>query len=219
MNILNRTVGIILLLLLIAVLIIAAVVPYTLLERLIYTFQLAQDTLQSRWPLSYVVFLVVDIVVILLLIFLLWLELRPQGKKTVTVRTGSGTQAEVSTASVEQSLQQRIGAISDVLKVRPTVRGKRGAVDIMIDLETIPEIDIPAKTDEVSQAARDLIESRMGLKVGSIKVRVRQAAYGKAAPSSATVSPRLPSEPVAPSAPQPSPSDLPTEESEPFSKL
>jgi len=220
MNIFNRVVVVLEVLLLIILLIIAAVVPNTVLERLLYTMQQLQSALQVRWPMSYVLFLVVAIVLILLLVLLLWLELRPQGRKTVTVRTDSGTQAEVSTSSVEQSLQHRISEIADVLKVRPVVRGKRGGVDIVIDLETTPEIDIPTKMDEVSQVARELIESKMGLRITNVKVRVRQAPYGKVkAPPPPTTPPSITVEPVGPETPEQSATQPTAEDSGPYSQL
>ena len=219
MNIFNRAVVIVEILLLAVLLIIAAVVPNTVLERLSYTGQQAQAALQAGWPMSYVFFLVVDIVLIFLLILLLWLEVRPQGKKTVIVRSGSGTQAEVSTTSVEQSLQQRIGEISDVLKVRPTVRGKRGGVDVLLELETMPEIDIPSKIEAVSQAARDLVGSKMGLKITNMKVRIRQAPYGKVKPPPLpTVPPSTPVRPVemAPALPEEPATEIKAEDTSPY---
>jgi uncharacterized alkaline shock family protein YloU len=139
------------------------------------------------------------------LVLLLWLELRPKAKKAIAVRNVSGAKAEVGTASVEQSLQHRISEIADVLKVRPTVQGKRGKVDIQIDLETTPEIDVPAKTAEVSQAARDVVEGKMGLKVAGIKVRIKHAAYGKVKPAPVPIEPPLsvPSTPTFTSTPEP----------------
>nr|MBC7244476.1 alkaline shock response membrane anchor protein AmaP [Chloroflexota bacterium] len=180
MNTFNRAIVLLGTLLLIVLLIIAAVVPNTVLERLLYTLQQAQDVLVGRWPMSYVFFLVVDILLIFLLIVLLWLEIRPQAKKTLTVRTTSGTQAEVSTASLAQGLQSRLSGVSDVFKVRPVVRGRRDGVDILLDVEIAPEVDIPSKVEEISQTARDLIESRMGLKVSKIKVQLKQVPHGRA---------------------------------------
>jgi hypothetical protein len=169
------------------------VVPFTVLERVIYTLQQAQAVLQARWPWSYLVFLAVDIVLVLLALVFLWLEVRPQAKKTLMVRTVSGTQAEVSTASVQQALQQRVSQLGDVFKVRPTVTGRGGGVDVLLELETPPEIDIPAKVDEVSQVARDLVESRMGLRVSRVKVLLKHGPYGKAPPAS-SVAPAMPIE-------------------------
>ncbi|MBC7231687.1 MAG: alkaline shock response membrane anchor protein AmaP [Chloroflexi bacterium] len=204
MSAFNRAVVLLQILLLVVLLIISAVVPNTVLERLIYTLQQAQDTLVTRWPMSYVFFLVVDVLLIFLLIVLLWLEVRPQAKKTLTVRTISGTQAEVSTASVAQGLQYRLNEISDVFKVRPVVRGKRGGVDVLLDIETSAEIDIPSKVEEVSQAARDLIEHKMGLKVAKIKVQLKQVPHGraKAAPPAPPAPQAMPPEAALPEQPE-----------------
>ncbi len=201
MKVFNRAWVILDIVLLIIVLIIAAVVPYTVLERLLYTIQQAQSALQLDWPRSYIIFLVVDIVLIFLFLLLLWLEIRPQTKKTITVRGRDGTEAEVSTASVAQSLQYHIAEISDVSRARATVRGIRTGVDIVLDLETTPEIDIPSKMDEISQAARNLIEGKMGLHVARIRVNVKQAPYGKVT----TPIPKPAVQPFMPAAPTPAP--------------
>jgi hypothetical protein len=219
MNAFNRVVSVLLILLLVATLIVTAVVPFTVLERLVYTLQQAQDVLQARSPWSYLVFLAVDIVLVLLALGLLWLEVRPQAKKTLTVRTVGGTHAEVSTASVQQALQQRVGQLDDVFKVRPTVTGRRGGVDVLLELETPADIDIPAKVDEVSQVVRDLVESKMGLRVSRVKVLLKHGPHSKAPPAASVAPAAIPTvtpEVVVPEAPAP---EIKPGETEPFSKL
>jgi len=180
MNIFNRVLVILHILLLIALLIIAAVVPYTVLSRSLYAVQQAQAALQTRWPTSYVLFLAVAVLLVFFLILLLWLEIRPQTSNKVLIRNRDGTQTEVSTASLAESLRRSIDEIQDVFKVKCTVHGKRSGLDILLNLETTPEIDIPSKMQEVSQAARHLVEGKMGLKVANIKVQVKHAPYGSA---------------------------------------
>ncbi len=180
MKIVNRAVVIVEILLLIVLLIVAAVVPNTVLSQLGYTIERAENALLLDWPRSYFLFLVVAVPLIFVLILLLWLEVRPETSNKVLVRGKDGTQTEVSTASVAESLRHHVDEIEDVFKVKATVRGKRGGVDIVFDLETTPEIDIPTKMAEVSQAARNLIEGKMGLKVADIRVRAKQAPYGGA---------------------------------------
>jgi len=218
MNAFNRVVFVLLILLLIALLIITAVVPFTVLERLVYTLQQAQSVLQARWPWSYLVFLAVAIVLILVFLILLWFEVRPRTKKTLMVRTVGGTQAEVATSSVQQALQQRVSQLGDVFKVRPTVTGKGGGVDVVLELETPAEIDIPAKVDEVSQVARDLVENKMGLRVSKVKVLLKHGPYGKTPPA-ATVAPVV--TPVAPEVVEPPalPPEVTPEEPPPSSTL
>lgn len=212
MNAFNRVVFILFILLLIAALLFAVIRPFTLLGNLIYTLQQGQSILEASWPWNYLVFLGLAILVILVSLILLWMEVRPRAQKTVMVRTVGGTQAEISTASVQQSLQQRIGQLSDVHKVRPTVTGKGGGVDVLLELETPAEIDIPSKVDEVSQVARDLIESKMGLRVSKIKVLLKHGAYAKAPPAAApVVTPVITPEVVLPAEPAPEPGPVDTE--------
>jgi len=218
MNAFNRVVFILFTLLLIVALILTALWPFNALKRLIYTFEQAQSLLDTRWPWSYLVFLAVVVLLILLALILLWLEVRPRAKKTVTVRTVGGTHAEVSTASVQQALQQRISQLNDVYKVKPFVTGKGGGVDVFLELETPPEIDIPSKVDEVSQVARDLIESKMGLRVSKIRVQLKHGPYGKTptvAPISPVVTPVVTPEVIPPVEPAP---EVKPADTEPFSQ-
>lgn len=202
MNAFNRAVVILGLALLIILLIVSAVVPNTILSQLGYIVDGAQSALQSGWPRSYIIFLVVAIVLIFLLILLLWLEVRPQSTNRVIVRGRDGTRTEVSTGSVAQTLQKHVDEIEDVFNVKSTVRGKRGGVQVLLNLETTPEIDIPAKMEEVSKAARELIETKMGLRVADINLHVRPAAYGGAKQTLPKPAPVLPS-----TAPEAAPAD------------
>jgi len=216
MNVFNRIVVILEILLLIVLLIITMVVPNTVLSSMLYTVEQAQGALQLDWPRSYIIFLAGAIPLILLLILLLWLEIRPRTSNKVVVRGRDGTRTEVSTSAVAQSLGHHVDEIDDVFNVKSTIRGKRGGVEILLSLETTPEIDIPAKMAEVSQAARDLIEGKMGLRVADIRVQVKPASYGSAKvpqPEPAIVPP---SEPVdTASAEQPAP-ELTPEDGDPY---
>lgn len=215
MNIFNRAVVILEVVFLIIMLIVAAVVPNTVLSQMGYMVEQAQSALQLGWPRSYIVFLVVAIPVIFLLIVLLWLEIRPATSSKVIVRGRDGTRTEVSTSSVAQSLRLHIDEIEDVFNVKSTIRGKRGGMDIQLNLETTPEIDIPAKMEEVSKAARELIEGKMGLRIADIKVNVRQASYAAAkAPRPGPIA-APPSEPADFVPAEPSPTDITAEESDP----
>jgi hypothetical protein len=86
-------------------------------------------------------------------------------------------------------------------------------VEVLLDLETTPEIDIPAKMEEVSQAARNLIEGKMGLRVADIKVRVKQASTGTAKKVAQPTPPLVPEEPALTELP--AAEDIPAEESLP----
>jgi len=198
MNVFNRVLVVIEILLLIVLLITSMVMIRPMLTNASATLEQLTYLFESRLPTSYIIFLVCALLLVFVLLVLLWLEVRPHASNRVLIRGRDGTQTSVNTASVAESLRHHIDDIPDVFNVKPSVQGRRNGVDVLLNLETTPEIDIPAKMQEVSQAARDLIEGKMGLKLAGVKVQVKQAAYGSAkAP--------LPGPAAAPSAPPSSP--------------
>ena len=62
----------------------------------------------------------------------------------------------------------------------PQVRTRGSAVDVQLDLQTSPDVDIPMKTDEVIALTRDVIQAQMGLQVNKIKVNIEHAPYPSA---------------------------------------
>jgi uncharacterized alkaline shock family protein YloU len=84
---------------------------------------------------------------------------------------------ELAVESIAQRLEYRVDQLADVVKVRPEVKPRGKSVDVVLHLETSPDIDVPAKTEEVYQVAREVVEERMGLKLGKIKVNVKHAPY------------------------------------------
>jgi hypothetical protein len=50
-------------------------------------------------------------------------------------------------------------------------------VDVRLEIETAPDVDVPMKTDEVVEVARDIIEQDMGLRLGKLDVRIRHAPF------------------------------------------
>ncbi len=211
MNAFNRAVVILLALLLIVLLIVAAVVPNTVLQNASFALDRATDALRVGWPTSYLIFLGMDIVLIFLLIVLLWLELRPRPVQTVTLRGETGALAEVNTSSIEQSLEYRLGQIEDVLDVNARVRGRKGGVNVLVDLETIPEIDIPDKVAQVRQVMYDLVETKMGIPIANHRIRMQQVGYDKGfrpREEPGPVAPAMPTMPAQPSTP-PVPPEMP----------
>lgn len=119
--------------------------------------------------------LVVDIV-------LLWLELRQRvTSQTVRIKQVTDGEAEMSTDSIEGRLAYNIDQLTDVIRVTPRVVGRGKGVDVLLDVETRPDIDVPAKTEEVMNVARQVIEDRMGLELARIRVNIRHAPYPKRA--------------------------------------
>jgi uncharacterized alkaline shock family protein YloU len=45
-------------------------------------------------------------------------------------------------------------------------------VDLFVELETSPEVNVPKKTQEVIAAAKQVMEEQLGLKVGKVQVQL-----------------------------------------------
>ncbi len=108
---------------------------------------------------------------------LLWLELRVAGVRRIRVHTEAGSQAAVTADAVSQRLAWHIDQLADVVSVTPLVRPHGRSVDVVLDLETSPDVDVPMKTDEVVACAKEIIVERMGLQAGRIQVNVSHAAF------------------------------------------
>ena len=59
----------------------------------------------------------------------------------------------------------------------PVVRPRGNAVDIRLDIEAAPDVDIPMKTEEVVQVTRDIIEDELGLRMGKLDIHMRCAPF------------------------------------------
>ena len=119
------------------------------------------------------------LVTLLALLLLRW-ELRRKRTPVVKVRTASGGEAAVTADSIARRLAWHIDQLADVISVTPQVRTHGSTVDIQLDLQTSPDVDIPMKTEEVIALTRDVIQTQMGLQVNKIKVNIEHAPYPSA---------------------------------------
>jgi nitrogen fixation protein FixH len=111
---------------------------------------------------------------------LLWLELRRPHGKVARVQKVSGEEAKVTTDSIARRLAYNIDQLADVISVKPKVVARGKGVHVRLNVETGPEIDVPAKTEEISKVAREVIEERMGLKLaGKLEISIKHAPYPK----------------------------------------
>jgi hypothetical protein len=181
MNVFNRLVVILLLLVVIVLAAVVAIVPTWSLRLAAVAF----DELH-QWVVDYnttnnLFFIGMRILVggaiILISLLLLWMELRRPRKRTIRAQKVAGGEAHITTDSVEQRLAYNIDQLPDVVRVSPHVEGKARGVDVDLLLETSPEIDVPMKTDEVMQVTREVIVERMGLKLGTVRVKIKHAPY------------------------------------------
>ncbi|MEZ4638393.1 MAG: hypothetical protein R2873_14840 [Caldilineaceae bacterium] len=108
---------------------------------------------------------------------LILLELWPRRRRGVRIRTSEGGSAELDTSSIARRLAWHLDQLAEVITVLPEVKSRGSAVDVRLEIETAPSVDVPMKTDEVVEVARDIIEQDMGLRLGKLDVRIRHAPF------------------------------------------
>jgi len=174
----NRIVVILVLLALIAGLLIFIVIA-AFPDPMVGVLQNWLGVLGRMTPLGKVIVTVLSLLAIVICFFLLWLEIRRSSLQTVKISQVIGGEAEMTTDSVAQRIAYNVDQLADVVKVSPRVMSKGRAVEVLLDVETSPDVDVPAKTDEVLQVARQVIEERMGLELHKIRVNIRHVPYPK----------------------------------------
>lgn len=190
MNIFNRVVVI---LMLIALILISAAVIVLPRQALVVAseFVAALNAYVSTFQ-GWVFMTIALLALIALAIVLLWLELRRPVSRTVRVEKISGGEARVAVESVAQRLQYNLDQLPQVLSVRPRVSARGKRVDVTLEIETTQDVNIPAKTEEMSQITRSVIEEQMGLKLGKMIVSVRHTAIPSPERRKSVAAPSLP---------------------------
>ena len=183
MNVVNRVLVILLILAIIVLTAVIVIVPkqsFDLGAQGLTSLGQYSDAWQRyNWPLYASGRVIIGGALVLLCLVLLWLELRRPRKKTIRVQKVAGGEAHIAVDSIAQRLAYSIDQLPDVVKVSPRIAGRSRGVDIDLVLETSPDIDVPMKTEEVLQVCREVVEERMGLKLGKVQVQIKHAPYPK----------------------------------------
>jgi len=182
MNIINRVIAVLLAVVLWVALVGLALVPDKALAWARHGLNWVENSLaQVATTLPDWLYLLarLGVVVVVSLLMAAWLmqQLRRKAPAVVKMRLPSGGQAEVTAESVGRRLAWHIDQLADVNQVTPVVRTRGSAVDVDINLQTAPDVDVPMKTEEVVAVARDVIETQMGLQLSRIKVNIDHAPY------------------------------------------
>lgn len=173
MDIFNRVVVVLVLLLLAAVLIWAMLQPLHIVQVL----ELSTGGLHEIVYDSYFLYLGVIAVSLFVVLVVLWLELRRRTRKTVRVFQVSSGEVELSVSSIGQSLEYYVSGLEGVIRVKPRILSKGKAVDVILSVETRPDVDMPSKTNEICQVARDVVEGKLGLQLRKIRANIKHAPY------------------------------------------
>jgi hypothetical protein len=127
-----------------------------------------------RLPLGILFALALDVIFILLIA----LEVRRPTPKAIRVKKAAGGEVRISVGSIADSLKYEIDQLSSVLRTKPTVLAKRGGVVLELDVETVAEIDVPLKAEQIVETARRVVEEKMGLTLARPpKVNLRAVPY------------------------------------------
>lgn len=180
-NLFNRVVAVVVWLALLAGIIYLAVAPVAVFSDVAARVGAFAEQLTAWRTANATNFLIGQIAVGLaaLLLFgtLLWVELWPKRRRGVRVHTSEGGSVELDTQSIARRLVWHLDQLAEVITVIPSVKARGSGVDIRLEIETAPDIDVPMKTDEVVEVTRDIIEQDMGLKLGKLDVRMRHAPF------------------------------------------
>jgi len=183
MNIFNRMVVILLILVVLILTVVIVIVPAESFNVLRAVFEWAQKDSKAYIdsPADHYFFLAARVLVggaiVLVGLLLLWLELRRPRKRVIRVQKMEGGETNIAIESISQRVAYNIDQLTEVIKVTPRVSGRSRGVDIDLQLETSPEIDVPMKTEEVLQVTKDVVEGRMGLKLGKVTINIKHAPY------------------------------------------
>ncbi len=80
--------------------------------------------------------------------------------------------------SIAQRLAYHIDQISDVIDVAPRIGTRSGGVTVHVLVSTAPDVDVPAKADEIISAIQWVVREKLGLTLaGDPKVELRVAPY------------------------------------------
>ena len=181
MNFINRLISFTLFLVAFLALIVLAVTPFEALAWL-----QTQIGHLSQWAHHYQISnplffnlgrVALATIAILVIIPLMIAELpRKKSEPAVTMRTEHG-EIRVTAESIAKRLAWHLDQLADVITVNPLVQPKGDTVNVKLDVETSPEIDLPMKTEEIMLVTKEIIEQDMGLKLGKLNVNLRHAAY------------------------------------------
>jgi hypothetical protein len=129
-------------------------------------------------PQFFLYFTIALAVVAFLLLVVLWAELRRGRRKSMRIKTSSAGRAQLGITSIAQSLEYRIDELAGVRKVHPRINSHGRDVEVAIDLDTSPSVNVPVLTGQIVDLCRDIVEGQLGVKIrGKVQVNVRHEPY------------------------------------------
>lgn len=177
MSTINRVVIVVALLALMALLTAVCVLPHIILTNVgqgLVDLGRYFNSVQPVWRLVLGLLLALFLNVIIL--FLIFLEVRPAHRRFIRVQQVTGGMATISTDSITQQVTYQLDPIPGVLKVSPRINAKGDKVRAIVDVEVAAGSDVPALAMELMQAVNTVLADSLGLQVyGQPEVRIKVA--------------------------------------------
>lgn len=123
----------------------------------------------------------VTVIVGALLLFVMWLQIRPDPKAQMTglMMRVSGAITEVSVESARERILKAVSDVPDVVSAEAQVKPIRGRADIELDVTVFGyEVKLPNKQKEINRALNQVINKQLGLRMAS-QPRVHIKIYGE----------------------------------------
>lgn len=202
MNTVNRIVIVIVLLALIAALTAVFVLPHVLLINIgNWIVQSGQyfNQMQPAWRLVGGLFLA--LIADLLILLLIFLEVRPGRKRFIRVQQVTGGMAAISGESIVQQLVYKLDPLPDVIKVTPKVHAKRDKVQAIVDVDVEAGADVPGLATQLMGVVKTVLSDDLGLQVygqPEVRIKVAPAPTTVVKKSRPAVEEPLPPQPVVP---------------------
>lgn len=171
----NRIVTTLLLLILIPIVTVALLAPREAIELVQNGLENLHGLIDSSPSgLQMLIRIVAALLIDVLLVLVLYLELRRPSPTSVRVQRAQGGEAQIALDSISDRLVYHIDRLSGVLNVVPVVTPHRGGVRILLEIDMAADEDVPACIDEVVEVTRRVVEQDMGLKLkGKPKLNLR----------------------------------------------
>jgi hypothetical protein len=187
MNTFNRVVIIILLLLFAALAVALLLTPYELIRIATTNLEALQEFLLYSEGI-YIWYVGILAAFLVLLLVVLYLEIRRTRKKSVLISAESGGKARIGVDSVMHSLEYRIDELPGIRDVRPRIISRGRDVRVIVDLRTSPTVNVPEVTQQIVDLAHEIVEGQLGVRIrGKVEVNVAHEPFprGTLAPGAA----------------------------------
>lgn len=204
MNILNRTLIILLLLVAVCVVTLTAAAPAEVMAIAGLASGSLKGLADRLLPAGRAVVGLAGFSLDLLLLFTLWLEIRRPRYRTVRVRQTDGATAEITTQTIKERLEYAVDSLPDVVTAVARTRSYGRSVEVSIDTEIRSGTPVAQKADEIAATVREVTEATMGLALrGKPRIRIQAIRFpeetlaepeevaGASAPSAAWIEARV----------------------------